>query len=322
MLIVGLQGSPRLKGNSHYLLSLFMKEAEALGAETLTIDVTRRSIKPCMEYLTCEKNGTCPIKDEVEPELFPLFREADAIILATPMFFYSCSAQLKIVIDRTQALWARKYRLNITDPGRKWRRGFMLAVGATKGKNLFEGMNYTAKYFYDAVGAAYTGSLTYRAVEFPGDMEKHATVHEDVKKAVKELLDPLLSRKKILFVSRDDALLGQMASGFARLSGGDRFEVFSGGIDPLKETDASMRQVMQDKGIDMEYRKPRGIQEAAEGRSFDAVVYVDDVKIPAAISGNKVITWGLPPVKDPSVEGLKGIRDDIEKRIQELLLSL
>lgn len=319
MLIVGLQGSPRFKGNTNYLLSIFMKEAENLGAETITIDVAKRKIKPCMEYLTCEKNGFCPIKDEVEPELFPLFREADAVVIATPMFFYSCSAQLKTLIDRTQALWARKYRLNITDPGRKWRKGYMLAVGATKGKNLFEGMMYTAKYFYDAVGASFNGSLTYRGIEFPGDMEKHATVHEDVKKAVKELLDTLLSRKKILFISKDDSTLGQMASGFARLYCGDRLEVSSGGIEPASGINQVMKDAMVEKGIDMEYRKPKAAAEIIAGKKYDTVVYTEEVGDGLTVTCNNSINWKLSPAIGISMEAMRAKRDEVEDRVKKLI---
>ena len=55
MLVLGLQGSPRKKGNSNFLLDMFVKTAENMGAHTHIVDVTRKNIIPCKEYVVCEK---------------------------------------------------------------------------------------------------------------------------------------------------------------------------------------------------------------------------------------------------------------------------
>ena len=136
MLALGLQGSPRKKGNSDVLLSMFMQALERLGAETLTIDVCRRAIEPCKELVVCEKKGFCPIDDDMSREIYGLLRRADIVVAASPVFFYGVTAQLKALIDRCQTLWARRYTLKLNDPGHRTRRGFMLAVGATAGKQL------------------------------------------------------------------------------------------------------------------------------------------------------------------------------------------
>ncbi len=65
MLVLGLQGSPRKNGNTDILLSAFMAAAREHGATTETIFVTKRDIKPCMEYIVCEKKGFCPIDDDM-----------------------------------------------------------------------------------------------------------------------------------------------------------------------------------------------------------------------------------------------------------------
>ena len=198
MMVLGLQGSPREKGNTAFLLSAFMSEAKKLGAQTHVIEVAKKKIIPCREYTVCSKKGFCPIDDDMKNEIYPMLREADVIVAATPIFFYHATAQLKALIDRCQVFWARKYLLKLNDPGQKSRRGFLLALGASKGENLFDGVHLTAKYFFDAVGVSYYGSLTYRRISDPGDMEKHPTVLKDVKKAVSALLQPFLGKKKIL----------------------------------------------------------------------------------------------------------------------------
>lgn len=188
MMVLGLQGSPREKGNTAFLLSVFMREAKKLGAQTHVIEVDKKNISPCREYTVCSKKGFCPIDDDMKNEIYPLLCKADVIVVATPIFFYHTTAQLKALIDRCQVFWARKYLLKLSDPDPKFRRGFLLALGASKGENLFDGVHLTVKYFFDAVGASYYGSLTYRQISNPGDMEKHPTVLKDVKKAVSALL--------------------------------------------------------------------------------------------------------------------------------------
>jgi len=134
MLVLGLQGSPRKKGNTNFLLNQFLEEARKLGAKTHVVDVCEKHIEPCKEYIVCEKKGYCPIHDDMETEIYQLLRKADVVVPATPIFFYNTTAQLKALIDRSQTLWARKYRLNLTDPLRKWRKGFTLPLGPQRGK--------------------------------------------------------------------------------------------------------------------------------------------------------------------------------------------
>ena len=61
MFILGLQGSPRKNGNTSFLLSAFMREAEKLGAQVHTIEVDKKNIVPCKEYIVCEKRDSVPL---------------------------------------------------------------------------------------------------------------------------------------------------------------------------------------------------------------------------------------------------------------------
>ena len=104
MLVLGINGSPRKKSNSGYLLSTFLDEAEKLGARTHVVDVNKQNILPCRELIVCEKKGFCPIDDDMKTDVYTLLREADVIVPATPIFFYNATAQLKALIDRSQTL--------------------------------------------------------------------------------------------------------------------------------------------------------------------------------------------------------------------------
>lgn len=322
MRVLGLQGSPRRKGNTNYLVSAFMQEAERLGAQTQTVDVCRKHILPCMEYIVCEKKGYCPIEDDVKDEIYGQIRWADVIVLASPVFFYNVTAQLKMLIDRCQTMWARKYRLKLRDPGANMRQGCMLAVGATQGKNLFEGLHLTAKYFFDAVDATYDNSLTYWGIEKFGDMAKHPSADGDVNAMVEKILTPFLNRKKVLFACRENACRSQMAGAFAKDLAGDRLEVYTGGSEPAGEINPLMAKVMAEKGIDMAFHKPISIESALEEGQPDLIVTMGCGEACPTVPGATVNDW---PLRDPAgdtLEVMREVRDEIEKKVVKLIDSL
>jgi len=322
MLMLGLQGSPRLKGNTNYLLSAFMKEAEKLGAQTHVVQVCKKKIEPCKEYVVCEKKGFCPIDDDMKHEIYSLLREAEIVVAATPVFFYNTTAQLKALIDRSQTLWARRYKLKLADPGSKTRRGFLLAVGATKGKNLFEGLHLTAKYFFDAINARYDGGLTYRHIEQPGDMEKHPDVDADITNAVASLVNPLLGRSRVLVLGHGNACRSQMAAAFLQYRAGDKIEVMCAGTEPAAAIDPVMEKVMREKGIDMAFRRPKRIQADLTAKPPALIIDMDEKTGSPAFPGVERLAWKIPAVSESSVESMAEIRDKIEKKVGDFIQTL
>jgi multimeric flavodoxin WrbA len=163
-------GSPRIGGNTDLLLDEALKGAQNGGAATEKIILDRLKIGACKELYHCLIDGTCPIKDDMTA-LYDTILAADAIIIATPIFFYTVSAQMLAFMSRCQALWARKYVLKNLDTPEK--RGAFIAVGATKGANLFEGPKLTAKYFFKAINTAYKEELLIRSVDKKGEIKDH-----------------------------------------------------------------------------------------------------------------------------------------------------
>jgi arsenate reductase len=322
MLVLGFQGSPRKKGNTAFLLSAFMQALEKLGAQTRIIEVAQKNIIPCKEYVVCEKQGFCPIDDDIKTEIYPLIRQAEVVVLASPIFFYNMTAQLKAVVDRCQTFWARKYKLKLSDPAKKTKRGFFLSVGATRGKNLFEGLQLTAQYFFDAIDARFEGSLTYRNIEGPKDMAKHPKVLEDVEKAAAALIKPLLGRKKILFVCRENACRSQMASAFAQSLAGDKFEVLNGGSEPVEKINPDMVKTMHEKGIDMAYRIPQSIESAIVNNRPEVIVTMGCGEECPFVSGARMLDWALPDPAGKPLDFMRRVRDDIETRVHKLIQEL
>ena len=322
MLVLGFQGSPRKKGNTSFLLSSFMQAVEKLGAQTRIIEVTRKNIIPCKEYVVCERKGYCPIDDDVKTEIYPLIRQAEVVVLASPIFFFNMTAQLKAVVDRCQLFWARKYKLKLADPAKKTKRGFLLAVGASKGKSLFEGLQLTAKYFFDAIDAGFEGSLTYREIEGPKDMAKHPTVLADIEKAAVDLIEPLLNRKKILFACRENACRSQMAGAFAQWLAGDKFEVITGGSEPADQVNPKMIKAMHEKGIDMAYRVPQSIESAISETTPDFIVTMGCGEECPHVPGARMLDWDLPDPAGKPPDFMRQVRDEIESNVKNLIKKL
>src|SRR4030043_798585 len=157
-MLLGIMGSPRMKGNTDLLLDEALKGAQSRGAETGKIIVANLKIAPCQEDYGCLKDGNCTIRDDMV-EIYPKLLEADAIIVASPIFFYGLTSQLKALIDRCQALWVRKHVLKMPGPGSDSRRGVFIGVGATTGGKLFDGSILTMKYFFEAISVKYFDQL-------------------------------------------------------------------------------------------------------------------------------------------------------------------
>ena len=174
MNVLGIFGSPRRGGNTEVLLEEALRGAETEGAKVERLYLSDFTITPCKECHGCDATGNCVILDDMT-KIYPKLLQADVIILASPIFFYGVTAWTKAMIDRSQALWSRKYLLKDPALGKegKKRKGFFISVGATKGPRVFEGAILTAKYFFDVFNADYAGELVFRGVEAKGDILKH-----------------------------------------------------------------------------------------------------------------------------------------------------
>ena len=100
-----LSGSPRRGGNSDILCDEFARGAAERDNHVEKIRVSDKKIGYCRACYYCRDNGgACVLKDDMA-EVLQKMIDADVIVLASPVYFYSIDAQLKAVIDRTLARW-------------------------------------------------------------------------------------------------------------------------------------------------------------------------------------------------------------------------
>lgn len=97
-----LSGSPRKRGNSDLLCYEFLIGAQEAGNEVERIFISNKKIGYCTGCYTCAQSSRCIQKDDMA-EILEKMIQADVIVMATPVYFYSIDAQLKTLIDRTVA---------------------------------------------------------------------------------------------------------------------------------------------------------------------------------------------------------------------------
>ncbi len=165
-------GSPRSGGNTDLLSRAFLEGAESAGASTKLVNLYGTNFSPCIECGGCDDTGECILDDDMTG-LYEDLERADIIVVASPMFFYNITSKTQALVERSQAMWIRKYVLK-KDMGPE-RQGVFLSVGATKGKLLFDGSVRVIRYFMDAVGAKLKAGLLLRKVEAKGEIATHPT---------------------------------------------------------------------------------------------------------------------------------------------------
>lgn len=188
--VLALNGSPRKGGNSEILLEEVIRGAKEQGAEVTVYNLNTMNLKPCQHCGKCNDTGLCVIKDDMQA-IHRDIRSADRIVLASPIFFFSVSAQAKIMIDRCQAFWAQKYlRKKPLPPGPFGRKGLLILVGGMKKepKNRgFECAEVTARAFFRTVNVQEHVTLEYDLIEEKGAISAHATALKEAYEAGKTL---------------------------------------------------------------------------------------------------------------------------------------
>ncbi len=144
--VLVLLGSPRRKGNSAILADQIVKGAKSGKAKVESIYLQGKNIAPCKACMRCQKKGSkgCSIQDDMQ-EIYGKLIEADAWVIASPVYWFTMSAQTKIFLDRCFALPSYQ-----TDPF----RGKRIAIAMTYGDAdpFSSGCVNALRAFQDAYG--------------------------------------------------------------------------------------------------------------------------------------------------------------------------
>lgn len=126
---IGIVGSPRKEGNTEFVTRHALKAIEEEGIETGIIMLAGKDIRPCNACMACVKKEICPIDDDLFP-IYTRMKEADAIILASPVYYGSATALIKGLMERTGYIARHNGRLF------QGKVGGPLVVARRAGKNF------------------------------------------------------------------------------------------------------------------------------------------------------------------------------------------
>ncbi len=186
--ILAIYGSPRRKGNTTLLLNQAVQGALDTGAQVEKIVLRDLKMSPCLEIYGCKETGRCAIQDDFQ-KVYDQLLASHGLMLASPIFFYTVSAHTKILMDRCQSLWVKKYWIDKIPRGQRdpRRKGLFISVGATRGKKVFDGTLLTLRYFFDVLDTELWKTLLYRELDLEGDVSKHPEYLQEAYEAGKAL---------------------------------------------------------------------------------------------------------------------------------------
>ena len=124
-----------------------------------------------------------------------------------------------------------------------------------------------------------------------------------------------------MFVCLHNAGRSQMSEALFNEAAGGRHEAESAGTTPAERVHPQVVEVMREKGVDLEERRPRRLDRAAAERA-DVVVTIGCGDECPYIPGKRYIDWNLADPKDKSAEDVRTVRDDIETRVRALVREL
>jgi len=182
--ILVVQGSPRKKGNSIALAEQVVKGAESVGAEAERIYLHDKNISPCQACYACQRpdSSGCAIDDEMQP-IYKKLIDADGWIIASPVYWFTMSAQTKLFMDRALfALFGYK-----KDALAGKRIAIAMSYGDTDAFN--SGCVNALRTFQDAfkyAGANLVG-MVYGSAEKPGEIKSNQPLMDQAEALGKKL---------------------------------------------------------------------------------------------------------------------------------------
>lgn len=181
MKLLAIVGSPRLKGNTNYLVDQTLEEAAKLGAQTEKIIIGQYKVSPCLGHDNCASLDSCLQKDD-GGWILEKFREADGIILATPVYYYNVSAQMKTFIDRNYFFYKHNQKY-------KARAAGIIIVAEQEG---IEDTLHTLKQFSGELGVREDKTFIVSGyASKPGDAGKNSSLATEARELGRQLTQSL-----------------------------------------------------------------------------------------------------------------------------------
>ena len=183
MKVVAVYGGPRQNGNTILLMEEMLKEATAQGAETEVFYLNKLKYRGCQACFGCKSHEGCVIQDDVQP-ILKAIAEADRIILATPVFMWDMTGQLKLLVDRLFCFLNLDHT-SLLKPGKK------VLWAVTQGQldtNKFRNVFDTHGKMMEFLGFGENKVYIAGGLSVPGEIKQQPQVLDEARKMVDWLL--------------------------------------------------------------------------------------------------------------------------------------
>ncbi len=171
--IVAINGSPRKRGNTDTVLDAFLRGAEEAGAfvsKQYLVDIDHKNCKGCN---ACHRNGKCVITDDLTP-VFAEVLAADVLVLASPIYSMTVTAEMKSFIDRGQFLWAQKFvtkTLAFSQEHLASHTGVFLGTSGQAIPHIFDAAFPVVRAFFNDAGFSYTENVLFPGMDSRGGVK-------------------------------------------------------------------------------------------------------------------------------------------------------
>lgn len=171
--VLVLTGSPRKNGNTDMLADAFIKGAASKGHETIKFKTAEKVVKGCRACNLCWSGGEACVFEDGFRELAPLLARADVLAIASPVYFFGMTAQVKAAIDKMYSFMvpASKQKL-------KLKESVLLMCAEDTRRQVFDGSVGTYRGIIDYLELRDRGMITVDSVNLVGDIAGHKALEE------------------------------------------------------------------------------------------------------------------------------------------------
>ncbi len=164
-----VSSSQRKHGNSETLADAFANGAREAGHSVETVRLREKQMGFCRGCLACLKLGRCVIQDDAV-EIAAKMHDADVLVFATPVYYYSVCGQLKTMLDRANPLFGSDYAFT---------EAYLLATAAENGRSTFDGAKKAMQGWVDCFSrCTLAGTVFAGGVNGVGDIAGHPALEQ------------------------------------------------------------------------------------------------------------------------------------------------
>ncbi|GAB6064791.1 flavodoxin family protein [Deferrisoma palaeochoriense] len=187
--VLFVHGSPRKGGNTDALVGRLeaLLAGHPLRAEHLRC--SEISVRPCTGCGACGRTGECVLKGDDMPRVYEAADRADALVVASPVYFLGPPAPLKAVIDRFQPYWSRIHLLGRSPP--RERVAAVLSTAGAPSHSVFACLHRILDAWFEVLGARAVANLFLEGADEAGSAERDPRVESDLPVVAKRLVTHL-----------------------------------------------------------------------------------------------------------------------------------